>query len=319
MASATGAAGASKTLRHAGRIFANPDSGPRSVSIEDLSSLFPDDDVERMQPDRLAARIEAAIGDDRQVRFVGIAGGDGTVRSAAGVLSTSASETPLLVVPTGTRNHFGGDLGIGTVDTAVATAAKGVVRSVDVGRVNDARFVNNSSVGTYPNLVLERDQHERRLPKRLGSIVAAWKQLRRGHRMTVEVDGAAQRVWAVFVGNNCYGDTVIDLTGRQRLDEGVLDVRIVRAGGKLSRLRIAGAVLFGRVGRSPLIDRRSVSSVTIDAHGPVEVALDGEVEMMASPLHYRSCPRALRVLVPRDGGGEVSTAAIQSSRDAWTR
>ena len=256
-----------------------------------------------MEPDRLAARIEAAIRDDSVVRFVGIAGGDGTVRSAADVLSRSGSDMPLLVVPAGTHNHFAGDLGIDTIDRAVEAAAHGVVRTVDVGRVNDAPFVNNSSVGTYPNLVLDREQHERRLPKRLASIVAAWKQLRKGHRMTVEVDGVAQRVWAVFVGNNCYGETVMDLTGRQRLDEGVLDLRIVRAGGKLSRLRIAGAVLFGRVGRSPLIDRRSVSSVTIDAHRSVEVALDGEVVTMTSPLQYRSAPRALRVLVPPPEAG----------------
>jgi len=256
-----------------------------------------------MEPDRLAARIEAAIRDDPAVRFVGIAGGDGTVRSAADVLSSSGSDMPLLVVPAGTHNHFAGDLGIDTIDRAVEAAAHGVVRTVDVGRVNDAPFVNNSSVGTYPNLVLDREQHERRLPKRLASIVAAWKQLRKGHRMTVEVDGVPQRVWAVFVGNNCYGETVMDLTGRQRLDEGVLDLRIVRAGGKLSRLRIAGAVLFGRVGRSPLIDRRSVSSVTIDAHRSVEVALDGEVMTMQSPLQYSSSPRALRVLVPPPEAG----------------
>ena len=121
---------------------------------------------------------------------------------------------------------------------------------------------------------------------------------RTGDVVVVDIDGVSRRVWALFVGNNCYGETLRDLTGREQLDEGVLDLRWARANGRLSRLRIAGAVLFGRVAQSPLIERRAVSSIAIDAHGPLEVALDGEVMTMSPPLVYKSCPQLLRVLVP---------------------
>ena len=167
------------------------------------------------------------------------------------------------MVPGGTRNHFANDLGICDLPTA-AEAANGVVRSVDLASVNDTWFVNNSSLGTYPHLVIEREGHENRLPKRLASVVAAWQQLRKGRRMTVDIDGVSCRVWAVFIGNNCYGETLRDLTGRERLDEGVLDLRLAHADRRLSRLRIAGAVLLGRIARSRLIERRAVPSVVID-------------------------------------------------------
>jgi undecaprenyl-diphosphatase len=219
------------------------------------------------------------------------------VRSAADTIARAGSEVPLLVVPAGTRNHFANDLGIGDV-AAAAKAADGVVRSVDLAWVNDTWFVNNSSIGAYPHLVLDREGREHRIPKRLASVVAAWNQLRRGHRLTVDIDGVSRRVWAVFVGNNCYGETLRDLTGREHLDEAVLDLRIARADRRLSRLRIAGAVLFGRVARSPLIERRAVPSVVIGCGRSIEVAIDGEVMTMESPLRYRSCPHALRVVVP---------------------
>jgi undecaprenyl-diphosphatase len=91
------------------------------------------------------------------------------------------------------------------------------------------------------------------------------------------------------------------LVEREHLDEGVLDIRIAHAKGRFSRLRIAGAVLFGRIDHSPLIERRNGPSVVIDTGGPVEVALDGEVVTLASPLEYRSMPAALRVLAPPEG------------------
>jgi undecaprenyl-diphosphatase len=127
--------------------------------------------------------------------------------------------------------------------------------------------------------------------------VAAWHQLRFGRHLRVRVDGTPVKSWAVFVGNNCYGDSLRELTGRERLDEGVLDIRIAHADRRLSRLRIVSAVLFGRVSESPLIDRRRGTEVRLDPGRPVEVALDGEITRMESPLHYQSHPAALTVLV----------------------
>jgi undecaprenyl-diphosphatase len=269
-----------------------------------LVALFPGHEVEATEPGDLAARVNETVCGDESVSFVGVAGGDGTVRCAVEALVQLGSNVPLLVIPAGTRNHFAGDLGITDLDAAATAATDGDVRSVDLGRVNDKIFVNNSSLGMYPNLVIEREEHERHLPKRLATAVAAWKQLRKGHRIAIDVDGVSCRVWAVFVGNNCYGETLLDLTGRDQLDQGVLDLRLARAKGKLSRLRIAGAVLFGRVAQSPLIERRTVSSVVIEASGRVDVAFDGEVMTMSPPLEYQSCPRGLRVLVPRETSTE---------------
>ena len=222
-------------LKSPGRIFANPTAGPRSVSIEDLTALFPGHEVEAIEPSELAARVKDTACAGGPVSFVGVAGGDGTVRCAAETLVQLGSDLPLLVIPAGTRNHFAGDLGMADLEAAAAAASDGVVRSVDLGCVNHSIFVNNSSLGTYPNLVIEREEHERHLPKRLATVVAAWHQMRKGHRIVVDVDGVSRRVWAVFVGNNCYGETLRDLTGRDRLDEGVLDVRLARANGRMSR------------------------------------------------------------------------------------
>jgi undecaprenyl-diphosphatase len=201
------------------------------------------------------------------------------------------------VVPSGTRNHFARDLGIAAVDDAVAAAIAGHTRSVDAATVNDAWFINNSSVGVYPRLVAHREARESRMPKGVAAIIAAWHQLRFGRHLRLQVDGTPVKAWAVFVGNNCYGASLRELTGRERLDEGVLDVRIAHADRRLARLRIAGAILFGRLEASPLIDRKRCSSVQLDTGHAVEVALDGEITRMDSPLNYESHPGVLTVVV----------------------
>jgi undecaprenyl-diphosphatase len=134
------------------------------------------------------------------------------------------------------------------------------------------------------------------MPKGIAAIVAAWHQLRYGRHLRVSVDGTAVKAWAVFVGNNCYGDSLRELTGRERLDERVLDVRVAHADRRLSRLRIVGAVLFGRIEQSPLIDRKTCTSVRLDIGRQVKVALDGEITPMDSPLNYEIHPLALSVL-----------------------
>ena len=111
----------------------------------------------------------------------------------------------LLPIPAGTRNHFARDLGIPTLDDAVAAAQHGRTVKIDLGRVNDTVFVNNSSIGLYPRMVMTRDRDYHPLPKLLQNVIAGYKQLRAGRRITVDVGGRPHRAWLVFVGNARYG------------------------------------------------------------------------------------------------------------------
>lgn len=289
-----------------GIVLLNPTSGPDDTSVRDLTLLFGGHDVEECAPERLAERVAAAAAEGAD--FVAVAGGDGTIRTAVeAIMALREGACPLLVVPTGTRNHFAGDLGIGSVDDAAAAAATGHVQRVDVGSVNDRLFVNNSSIGIYPRIVVTRDSQGHRLggwrlPKGVATAVAAYKQLRRGARFTVTVEGSGGSsfaAWMVFVGNGRYGDGLLDLSDRDTLTDGVLDVRIVRADRPMARARIVGALLLGRLARCPLVVRLNPLRTTLRLTQPdVEVALDGEVERLTAPLRYESRPGALAVLVP---------------------
>jgi diacylglycerol kinase family enzyme len=287
-------------------VLVNPGSGT-GTEIDELAAIFPNCRVQSCPPDELAACVRSEI--DAGASFVGVAGGDGTLRTAAEALVES--EVALLAVPAGTRNHFAKDFGIETLDDAGAAAQAGDTRAIDLGRVNGRFFLNNSSIGAYPRMVELREEHEERWPKRIANVIAAWQQLRHGRRLRVVLDNERFVAWLVFVGNGRYGESLREVTTREALDSNVLDVRIVHADRRLARLRLVLATLFGRLGRTPTVTRRECRTVTIAVprHPKIAVALDGEVVRLETPLEYESRAGALRVLTGQ-AGASSSTNSI---------
>ena len=277
-----------------GLVLVNPRSGQLLDPIDEVRKHFCGHEIVVCEGDELGDLARAAI--DRSPDFIAVAGGDGSIRSVASLLAGTG--IPLIPVPTGTRNHFARELGIGSV-AAAAAAAHGTRRRVDLAEVNGERFVNNASIGFYAALVRERDARKGRLPKALANVTAAWAQARKGHRFRADVGGRSYRAWLVFVGNGCYGEGITDLMNRATLDVARLDVRVLRADPPLARTRTVLALLLGRVGASPLIVRSEECDVEVGLATPwVQVALDGEVVTLEPPLTFTSLPAALTVLVP---------------------
>jgi diacylglycerol kinase family enzyme len=283
-------------LETRGLVLVNPHSGSDATQLDDLRAQFSDHDVVECEPGSVAIRTTAAIAAGRP--FVGIAGGDGTIRCAAEVLANT--DVALLPIPEGTHNHFAKALGIETLDDAVLATNAGRRIAIDVARVNGKVFVNNSSIGVYPGLVKEREAHEDRLPKPIANVIAVFHQLRAGHRIRVAIDGRPRKAWLVFVGNGAYGENLVDIATRESLRDGVLDVRVVRADQRFARLRLVADALTGRLGRSRVLERRTCRAITITVHGrrSVAIALDGEAMTLDTPLEYESAAGALQVLVP---------------------
>ena len=283
-----------------GVVLVNPHSGPEETSASDIAERFPGSKIHEIEGHEVRKQVEDAIASADSPSFVAVAGGDGTIRCAAGVVV--GTDLPLLPIPAGTRNHFAREVGVPTLDDAgAAGAGTGSVVLIDVGEVNGEVFVNNANLGIYPRIVRDRTEHQKRFSKTTATVVATWQQVRAIHKFTVVVDGdASYRAWMVFVGNGRYGSSLLDLAERETLDDGILDVRILRADGRLARLRVALALLTGRMEASPMTVFDEVRDMTLEIRGrtSVDVALDGELVPMTSPLRFRCRAKELRVLVP---------------------
>jgi diacylglycerol kinase family enzyme len=211
------------------------------------------------------------------------------------------------VLPLGTLNHFAKDLGVPlNLDLAVANIASGGHVRVDVGEVNGRVFLNNSSLGLYPDIVRDREQQQSRLGrgKWLAFAWAALAALRRypflSVRLSVNGEEHARRTPFVFIGNNEYLMQGFNIGARARLNGGMLSLYVAQRPSRLGLVRLAWHALSGTLAQQRDFDVLLAPELAIDTrHKRMRVATDGEVTVMETPLTYRMRAGALIVIVPK--------------------
>ncbi len=259
-------------------------------------------EVHLCEPARLTqtARELATSGVDAVVA----AGGDGTVSAVASALA--GGTVPLAVLPLGTLNHFAKDLGMPRelAEACKAIAAGNVVR-IDVGELNGRVFVNNSSIGLYPETVIRRDRDRKASGRGKWSAMfrAALRVLRRfpllKTRIVTERGTLSARTPLVFIGNNAYTINVLELGERAHLDRGELSLYMVKATSRLKMFWVMVRAILQRLDAVADFEAHTIREAIIrTGHRRLQVAIDGEVELMSPPLYYRSRPGALAVIAP---------------------
>ena len=232
-------------------------------------------------------------------------GGDGSIRTVAGVLAGSG--VPLGILPLGTLNHFAKDLGIPlNLGEAAETIARGAQRDVDLAEVNGETFINNSSIGIYPYLVLDRERRRahHKVSKWMAMVPALFRAARHfpRRRLALSAEGWTRpyRTPCLLIGNNEYSLEFPTLGRRHDLDKGLLSVYVVKQRRALGFFWMIWRMAFGKVTQERDVESFRLNDLLVRAKtSRLPVALDGEVDMMHPPLQYRSCPRALRVIVPQ--------------------
>jgi diacylglycerol kinase family enzyme len=273
-----------------GVVIVNPHAGSERDTPEAIGAALAGLEVRSCEPNGLRAELERAVADKAEV--VAVAGGDGTMRSAAGVLA--GTDSTMLPVPLGTFNHFARGIGIDTVEVAGEALERGTPTRIDLGEVDGEVFLNNASIGWYAEMLQTRARLEKRISRQLAKVVGLLAYLPKAPRFDVEVDGELYRTWLVWVGNGRYDMRVGHLSERVSVTEHRLDVRILAADRRLARFRAAWALMTGSMETSEALMRFTPTEATFRLAVPVGV--DGDGVTLPAPLHFRSLPEALSVL-----------------------
>ncbi|MCX6464593.1 MAG: phosphatase PAP2 family protein [Pseudonocardiales bacterium] len=286
----------------------DPDHDPAA----ELEEAFPRAVVIRAVPDRdLDEQLDEAVtAAGEWCRAIGVAGGDGTVAAAAAV--AGRRRLPLVVVPTGTLNHFARDVGVYDLQEAVDATAAGEAVAVDLalvevhpGETSDAVirtrcFLNTASLGSYPDLVRLRESWQPRWGKWPAFAAALVVTLSKAEPVKVRIDGRWTAVWFLFVGNGPYHPRGMVPAWRPTLDSGLLDVRWLRADIRFSRLRAVGALLLGAFGHSRVYGQREVPEFDVELAVPGMLATDGEVVEESGRYTFRVAKEPIEVYRRRE-------------------
>jgi diacylglycerol kinase (ATP) len=231
------------------------------------------------------------------------AGGDGTVSAVAnGVVGSTAR---MGIIPLGTTNVLARELGIPLdLDEACALlAGPNRTTDIDVMRVGDKHYVTQIGIGVDALMIRDTpDEHKRWL----GVAAYLWTAISRliGFRLrrfSISADGrhARPRCLQVVLANcGTLGASGLRWGPDVRVDDGRIDVCILRARTLLDYLSVGISVLLGRHREDPNIQYLTAERVvSVSTDRPLPVQGDGEV-IGETPIEVQVVPRALRVVVP---------------------
>ncbi len=252
-------------------------------------------------------------------RHLVVAGGDGTVNEVVnGFFDRQGSINPhaiLSIVPVGVGNDLLRSLGCrGSLEKhfRVAAGLEGVVRAIDVGKVEyrDERgnpasryFINTADFGLTADV---QDWFNRNRCSWLGGLMylvgtlAVWRH-RRAFRIEATIGDRHIEIDDVLFGVVCNGTTFgkgMRIAPRAQLDDGLLDIYLVRQMGVASLCKRIAKAYRGIHQEDADVHyvRGSALSVRVARGMRILIAMDGEQTGML-PAVYSVVPSALKVRV----------------------
>ncbi|MBP2032436.1 YegS/Rv2252/BmrU family lipid kinase [Clostridium algifaecis] len=177
---------------------------------------------------------EAFLDMDESYNYVLVAGGDGTVDSAVNCMKKLNINIPIAILPVGTANDFAKFIGM---PQDVKSACKQILNSnpkaLDIGKVNDKYFINVASTGLFTDVSQKTDVNLKNTMGKLAYYVKGLEQLPSLRKLKVKVKSET----AVFDGDMYLmmvfnGQTAgnLNLAYKAKVDDGMLDVIIIKAG-----------------------------------------------------------------------------------------
>ena len=266
-------------------------------------------------------RLAALAAADDGAKSLAVAGGDGSVAAVAWVAVERG--LPLVVVPTGTLNHFARDLGLDLARPLLALdvlASGHHERRVDVGRINGRLFINNVSLGVYAEMLGDPGYRDDKVGVAQAKLQAVFSDpaLRRALRITPPGEAPLESILAVVVSNNPYEFTRWDRLGqRHRLDTGTLQVSVFDASALDELERLLSGTLSGAIEFRPALHHWTSERLETGVLGDmVRAGVDGEPITLEAPLRFSVDPGALRVLVPEGLAANRQTPPLEAGLHA---
>ena len=232
-----------------------------------------------------------------------VLGGDGSMHEAVSGLLQRPRPLPIPVglIPAGTGNSLGLSLGITDVAEAVRRIVAGEPRPVDVIRVTAAGETHHClnligwAAGQAINATAER---LRWLGAPRYAAAALWHVLSvrpKPAKIVLDHKVHEDEFLLVLACNTKYVGSRMLAAPRAAIDDGLVDVVIVRRASRWRMLRLLQRVHDGSHVEMPEVEYHQVRSLRIETASPEPLNLDGELKG-TTPLVAEVVPGAIQLL-----------------------
>jgi sphingosine kinase len=231
-----------------------------------------------------------------------VVGGDGTVHDVVGglMLRNERPDIPLGLIPAGTGNTLHQHLSCSDVGAAVAAILGGRNRWLDIIKVKSSGHVtycvNIIGWGGMADINVKAEKLRMLGPSRY-ALASLWQIVQPIHRyakLTLDGDVIEDKFQFVIACVTRSTGTGMLLAPQAEIDDGKVDVVILRKASRFQLLQVFRRVFDGSHVELPFVDYRQVRSFAIDAD-EAQLNMDGEVKG-SSPFTAEVIPRAMRVM-----------------------
>lgn len=245
---------------------------------------------------------------EAEVDVVIVAGGDGTIRAVASVLT--GTSTPMGIVPIGTGNVLARNLDIvlDKPEWALRIALWGHNRAVDVGTARLSRdgdrnvFMVMTGLGFDAEVMAKTTAEAKSKLGWLAYLEAGSRTLvgRPSHvKITYDEDyRVSARVRSVIGGNCGKLQGGIQLLPEAVIDDGLLDVLVVSPKNLGQWVGVAASIIGRKTTKGLHTDIRKCRTVVIESRETLDVQLDGDPAGTTRYLAMAILPGAINVKVP---------------------
>lgn len=225
-------------------------------------------------------------------------GGDGTVNEiGSAIINTGIS---LGIIPTGSGNGLARCLSIPlNIKNAIKVLNNPEIKKIDAGKINDKYFFCNAGIGFDAHVGKIFNQTKGRGFKNyLKTIIREYLRYK-PKKYKLEIDGKKNSVKSfliTFSNIGQYGNNVF-IAPDAKIDDGLLDVCILRPFPKLKMLSIGLRLISKTINKSKYLDVITCKEVTLKSKKKIKLHCDGESFKTINKINVKIMPESLQVMI----------------------
>ena len=258
-----------------------------------------------LPPEKLFKKLKAETPDRRIL----IGGGDGTITGAASILSEL--NIAFGILPLGTMNLLAKDLDIPAQFNEAVCSYTGDTDNIEIDATyaNGHLFLCSAGIGTLPDSSNFREDNRFQnqailMPRLLLYVLNRLDpKCRKKYHLKLDDQNLQFKSASLVISNNQYASSdewSSSSLKRTGLQEGLMALYSAAPSNFLDKCRILLKLGFGGWRKDPKIKEWLAKEITVQCDNSHEqVSLDGETQMLETPIHFKIVPKHIKLITPR--------------------
>jgi len=238
---------------------------------------------------------------EKKTDIIVAVGGDGTVNEVASQMI--GSDSVLGIIPGGSGNGLARHLGIPLIaEKAIRLIFNGNISKIDTGNVNGKVFISIAGIGFDALVAKLFAENKRRGFLTYLSLIAQQFSSYREKKYVLEFENGeiitTRALFISFANSNQFGYNTT-ISPNALLNDGFLDVCIVKKPKFIDLPGILNLLLLKKIGQSPFVHIKPVKKIIIKRSKNRFVNIDGEAIKLKKNLKVEINPLSLNILIPK--------------------